>query len=396
MSKKLLKRSLYLGMFLFVFSCPKGQEDNSFYDPDKAVLVDPNNDASDLSKRAFNGIMPFVVMKNIKYRIHAEVTASIEDLFGNLIPNKAGEPVNFDESSSFSVAVHQAKLSLDSKNMDSLMKNFTLNYADAPLKDLSHTISAGNRMSIVGKIKQAGIFVSFEMRGPINATPDGVMKLEPDYIKTAGIPVKSLLDLVNVTTGKLIALDEKRGLKLDGNAIIMYPGRLFPPPIMNGRVVRVETENNKLTIIFDDGTKYNRPALPVDEPSYKNYQHVYGGAVRLLGNETHENSNILMVDMDQSNPFDFYLGMYQEQSTSGLVKLLNRTGALINFMPDYTDVSRRKDRKPVFNKVDDGLADILKQNPLSNPKLTKQQDWNNQPHQNSNNGNGNGNNWFKN
>lgn len=395
MSKKLLKTALYLGLFLVTVSCGNVKDDNSFYDPDKAILVDPNSGASDLSKRAYNGVLPYVVMKNIKYRIHPEVTAFVEDLFGNLIPNKAGEPVNFDEPASFAVAVHQAKLSLDSKNMNALMKNFTLNYSDAPLKDLTHTITAGNRMSIVGKIKQAGVFVSFEMRGSINATPDGVMKLDPDYIKTAGIPVKSLLDLVNVTTGKLISLDEKRGLKLEGNAIIMYPGKLFPPPIMNGRVVRVETDNDKLTIIFDDGTKFNRPSLPVDEPTYKNYQHIYGGAVRLLGNETHENTNIMMVDMDQSNQFDFYLGMYQDQSTSGLVKLLNKTGALINFMPDYPDIVKRKDRKPVFNKVDDGLADILRQNPQSNPKLTRAQDLNNQPQQNNNNNNG-GNSWFKN
>ncbi|MFN8672753.1 MAG: hypothetical protein U0457_11825 [Candidatus Sericytochromatia bacterium] len=375
MNKKILKVLLSLSFPFVVASCPNYNqncpEPPCYYNPDNPTGEGP----SDLSKKAYNGVLPYVVMKNVRYRIHPEVAALVEDLFGHMIPNNITDPVNFDDPSSFTVRVHQAKLIMEGTQMNNLLKNFTLNYADAPLKDVVHTITAGNRISLAGKIKQAGIFVSFEMRGAVNATPDGLVKIEPDYIKTAGVPVKSLLDLFGLNTGKLITLDEKRGLRLEGNSIIIIPANLFPPPVMNGRVSRVETENDKLILHFDDGTKFERPALPTDDPSIKNYQHIYGGAVRIAGNETHENTNLLIADIDQSNPFDFMFIQYQNQLMAGYVRVLNKAGTLLTYMPDYADIAKRKDKKSSFSRVDEGLAnEVLKLNPNSNPKSTMARD----------------------
>lgn len=400
MSKKILKAFLCLAIPLTMLTCSNGQQqclDGNCYTPTPSE-VDPNGGPSDLSRRAYSGTIPYIVMKNIRYRIHPEVSAIVEDLFGHMISNNISDPVNLDDPNSFSVRLHQGKLIMEGTQMNNLLKNFTLNYPEAPLKEIVHTISAGNRISLAGKIKQAGVYVSFEMRGSINATPDGLVKIDPDYIKTAGVPVKSLLDLFGLNTGKLITLDEKRGLKLDGNAIIIIPSNLFPAPAMNGRVVKVDTETDKLIMYFDDGTKYERPALPTDDPTIKNYEHIYGGAIRIAGNETHENTNVLTVDMNQNDLFDFMFIKYREQLMAGYVRVLNNDGALLTYMPDYNEISRRKDKKSVFNKIDEGLSnETLKLNPKSNPKTTKARDLANLPGgiQPGNNNGGNSNPWVK-
>lgn len=351
----------------------------NFYDPNEAYKYNPDNAPSDLSRRAVDGIRPKVVIKNMFYRVNKETGAMVEDLFGELASRVQTDPVNFDDVTSFSVVIHQAKLILDSQNMNNVMKYFVLNYPDAPLSELQHTIDPSNRLTIKGKMKQAGLKIPFEMSGTIRPTPDGLMMLSPDSIKTIGIPSKGLLDFIGLETQKLINVNEQRGMKVAGNNILLYPGRMFPPPAMQGRVSRIETERDKLIIYFDDNTKIARPPLPIDSPDIKNYQHIYGGATRLNGNETHEDTNLFMVDMDQSNPFDFSMGEYYNHTIAGQVNTINRTGALLTFMPDYNDIPKRLNRMPVFPKVDSGLGGAIKQNPLSNPRVDKQKGWANQP-----------------
>ncbi len=350
-----------------------------YYDPNKSFKYDESDQPSELSKRSVDGVRPKVVIKNMFYRVHKEVGAYIEDLFGELASVNPQEPVNFDNVTAFNVVVHQGKLVLDSKNLDNLMKYFVLNYPDAPLSEMKQTIEAGNRLTINGKMKQLGIKIGFSMSGTIRATPDGNMILTPDKIVAGGIPSKGLLDFVGLETQKLINLNEQRGMKVVGNSIIMYPGKMFPPPSMQGKVSRVETEPDKLIMYFDDNTKIQRPPLPLDDPEIKNYQHVYGGAIRVIGNETHENTNLFMVDMDQSNIFDFSLSEYYNHLMGGVVHAINRSGTLITFMPDYNDIPRRLNKKILFPKVDSNMGGIMKQNSQSNPRADKQNGWANQP-----------------
>ncbi len=382
MKKSFLKKitsSILLASSLLTIGCGGESHLNApFYDPNQSGQYDPVNDPSNLARSAVDGVRPKVEIKNMFFRVHKEVAAKVYDLFGELVSRVPTDPVNFDDVSSFQVQVHQSKLGLDGKNMDNLMKYFTLNYPDAPLKDLKHTITNG-RLSIKGKMKQAGIFVNFEESGPVHATPDGLIEFAPDSIKTAGVPAKGLLDFFGIETAKLLSLNEQRGLKLVGNSIIMYPDRLFPPPIMKGRVARVEAIENELIIYFDDGTKLERPPLAVPEGTFKNYQHVYGGAVRMVGNEIHEDANLMMVDMNESNFFDFYLAEYIKHTMAGQVNILGKSGALVNFMPDYDDIPKRLGRKPVFDKIDSGLGENLPVNPNSNPKEAKQKAWAHQP-----------------
>lgn len=380
--RTVISSSLLMASLMLNLSCGGDAKIDvpTFYDPSLPAQSSPSFDpASDLSRRAVDGINPKVVIKNTFFRVHKEVGILINDMFAELVTTIPGDPPSFDNVNTFNVRVHQGNVVMNGKAMDNLMRLFTLNYPNAPLSELKHTITQG-RITITGKMKQAGLKVPFEMSGAMHSTPDGLMELTPDKIKTAGLPVKGLLDFVGLETAKLINVNEQRGMKLVGNAIVLNPAKLFPPPVMQGRVTRVECNNDALNIFFDDGTTLERPPLPVAEGIYKNYKHIYGGALRLGGNETHENANILIVDMNQSNPFDFFLAEYATHLMAGQVNVLNRNGTLLTTMPDYEDIPKRLGKRPIFNTPDDGLApEQLQLNPKSNPKLTKQNSGYQQP-----------------
>lgn len=374
MNKKYFNKIISTGVIIYSLllssSCGVDSTGTPFYDPN-SNQYNHENDPSDLSKRAVDGINPRLVIKNVFLRVHKEVGVKITDLFGEMIPRVPTDPVNLDDVNSFAVNVHQASMVMNGKNLDALMKNFTLNYKDAPLSDLKNVITPG-RITITGKMKQAGIKVSFEMSGTVTATPEGFIKVLPDKMKAAGIPVKGLMDLIGLETSKLINVNKDRGMEIVGSSIILYPSKLFPPPVISGKVSKVEADTDAMIMTFNDGVTMQRPPLPVAEGLYKNYKHIYGGAIRLAGNETHENTNLLIVDMNQANDFDFFLAEYMNHLMAGQVNVLNKFGTLLTTMPDYEDIPKRLNKKPIFNAVDDGVSkENLQQNPNSNPKLNK-------------------------
>ena len=57
-----------------------------------------------------------------------------------------------------------------------------------------------------------------------------IIRLCVSDIKTVGIPSKGLMDFLGLETQKLINVNEQRGMKVVGSNILLYPGRMFPPP----------------------------------------------------------------------------------------------------------------------------------------------------------------------
>lgn len=91
-----------------------------------------------------------------------------------------------------------------------------------------------------------------------------------------------------------------------------------------------------MTLFF--GSQKRAPVRRPPDPRQSNYVHVYGGNV-LIMNELHRGAELQMVDQNQGDPFDFYLGEYKRHLRAGYVKVMNDQGSLITLMPDYTQIN---------------------------------------------------------
>lgn len=279
-----------------------------------------------------------VVMKNVRYRVGPTFTADVPALDGVKIPVTPGAPIVMDDPTSFSITIHNGAFALDGKNMSSLMNDYVFNYPDAPLKEQEITLSPG-RLNLKGKLKMMGMEVPFEMEGPPKALANGKIELVPDKIKAVGLPQQGLMKLIGLEMDKLVKVRDGRGLYIDGNAIIMDPTKMLPPPAINGQVTRVSVGPDprdgqmKMHLIFGNGPQAVRDErLPA--PQAPNYMHIWGGTVRFV-NTTSTFTNLQIVDADPSDPFDFYLNEYGIQMVQGVI-MLSPMGWTLSVQPDYT------------------------------------------------------------
>ena len=87
------------------------------------------------------------------------------------------------------------------------------------------------------------------------------------------------------------------------------------------------------------GRAGQRPSLTPPDPRAKNYMYYRGGVLK-FGKLTMEDTDLLLVDANQNNPFDFSPAEYNRQLVAGYSK--NTPGhGLIVYMPDLSELNAR-------------------------------------------------------
>lgn len=304
------------------------------YDPTQDNTYTPRPDTPGYAPEVPEG-RSYSVLRNVSLRVDPEISAHILHLEGYLEPKRQGDPVIFDDIRSFTFHIGAGEMLIDNANISRLKNKYTFNYPDAPIKDVQVEFLPG-RIRMSGKMKQV-FWVPFSMEGTITPNAEGKLLLTPDKIVAAGVSVKSMMDIMGLTTSKLISVSAERGLSFEGNNVVLDPSKLFPPPKIQGRVVGVEIQQGHMKLRFDSG--HRAPKRQPPDLNASNYMHVYGGRL-LIMNELQYGAELQMVDQNPSDPFDFYLGEYRRHLKAGYVKVANDQGTLITLMPDYTELGQ--------------------------------------------------------
>ena len=94
--------------------------------------------AGGVSKPASGAVA--IQMKNVSFRFADDIALEVRSLRGNLEPTHAGEPVVFDDTSSFKVAVDSAEVAVTPASITALMNSYVLAYPGAPIRNVTMTI----------------------------------------------------------------------------------------------------------------------------------------------------------------------------------------------------------------------------------------------------------------
>src|SRR4030095_16594464 len=124
--------------------------------------------------------------------------------------------------------------------------------------------------------------------------------------------------------------NEERGVRIDGDDIIMDQERMIPPPAIRGKITAIHIENDEVVQDFGGGSKSGAS-------KGSNYMYYRGGILR-FGKLTMNNADLKIVDTDPKNPFDFSLDHYNTQLVAGTSKNTPNYG-LVVYMPDYFKVN---------------------------------------------------------
>ena len=270
-----------------------------------------------------------VEMRNVMYHYTDKVAVHIRTLHGELVPK--GELPVFDDKESFTLQIAAAEIAMSTDNLANVMNSYVFARPDAPLKDISVRVENGS-LKIKGKLHSKGD-VAFETEGHLSSTADGMIRLHTEKMKALHLPVKGIMDLLGVKIADLINTGKVNGVKVDENDIILDPATLLPPPHISARVSAVRVEGNNIVQVIGRVTGANAGRVT------GNYMAYRGNELR-FGKLTMTDTDMVLIDMDPKDPFDFYLDHYKAQLVAGYTKETPSFGLRV-FMRDYDKLPHR-------------------------------------------------------
>ena len=273
-------------------------------------------------------------MHNILYHFTDSIAVHIVHLEGELVPvGSPGIPV-FDDPNSFLLEVRSAEISITTEALANALNQYAFAAPNAPLKAIKLSVE-GDKLRIRGRL-HSDADLPFESEGSLAVTPDGEIRVHIEKVKAAHLQMKGLMDLLGADIAKLIDTKNVRGVRAERDDLILTPAELFPPPHIHGKLGAISIRGDE--IVQQYGTSSN--------PSMKlagNYM-AYRGAQLRFGRLTMSDTDLILIDLDPSDPFDFYLEHYKYQLAAGYTKnTLN--SALRSYFRDYNKLTPKQKPK---------------------------------------------------
>ncbi|HEY2431523.1 MAG TPA: hypothetical protein VGI12_02545 [Vicinamibacterales bacterium] len=267
-------------------------------------------------------------MRNVHLRVAADAALDINWLHGTLRPTRPGQIPVFDDPSSFDMAIEDAELSIDAASLTALV-NHAFAFKGSNLSDLTVSFE-GPYIVQHGKLSK-GVTVPFTVTASVSVTPEGLLRIHPEKMKTAGVPASGLMHLFGIELDNLVHQNPARGIRIEKDDLLLDSGKMLPPPATSGHLVGAAVRDNHLMQTFGRGAAL-RPK------SGGNYIWFRGGTIR-FGKLTMSDADLQLIDQQQADPFDFYSAKYDAQLVAGYSKNTPQHG-LRTYMPDYRRVGR--------------------------------------------------------
>ena len=277
-----------------------------------------------------------VEMRNILYHFTDHVAVHIFSLQGKLVPAKQnGIPV-FDDNRSFILAIRSAEIAISASALANVLNQHVFASPDAPIKNIALAID-GNMLKITGRLHSKGD-IPFEAEGTLSLTAQGEILIHTQKIKAAHLPVKGLMDLLGLEVSDLINTQKVRGVRAEKDDLVLSPEQILPPPQIQGRVTGVKLKGDEIIQTFGGVTEGK--GLQQQSGNYMAYR----GAQLRFGKLTMSDTDMVLIDMDPQDPFDFYLDHYKEQLVAGYTKITPEFGLRV-YMRDFDKLQNRKRSK---------------------------------------------------
>jgi hypothetical protein len=260
-----------------------------------------------------------------------DVSLNIRSLSGRFVATQVGGVPNLDKNDSYVVEVDAGEIGMDEASLNAMLNQHVFGHMEKPpVKDLQVTVEDG-------VVKQKGkldkkIDIPFKVKGSVEATPDGKIRVHAKSIKGLGLPVKGLMNVLGIEMDDMMKVEPGHGLTVDENDMIIDPTLMLPPPRLRGTITNVRIEGDEVVQTFGSGPG-KRLSPPAASPN-----HIYwrGGSLR-FGKLTMVSTDLELIDQDPSDPFDFSAPRYNDMLIAGYSRNTSALG-LKTYMPDYDDL----------------------------------------------------------
>ncbi len=279
-------------------------------------------------------------MKNVEFHLTDRIIVHIATLNGKLT-TKPGQIPDFDDRTSFGIDAESANITVSMTALTNDLNDYVFAKPSAPLKKLSVS-TRGKELVVKGLLVSKG-GVPFETAGTLSVTPEGIIRVHTTKVKALKLPVKGLMDLLGVDTADVLNTKKVQGVTVDKDDLILDPGKILPPPELEGHLVSVGVGNQDIVLVFKSSDQSAKQAAVTSSCGGRNYLAFKGGTVR-FGKLTMSDTDLELIDSDPADPFDFSIDHYKEQLVAGYSKMTPKGGLCVH-MPDYNKIKHPSNPK---------------------------------------------------
>ena len=136
------------------------------------------------------------------------------------------------------------------------------------------------------------------------------------------------MDIFGIDMGGLIKEGKVPGVQAQEDDLILDLEQILPPPHIEGKVVVIRMEGDNIVQIFS-----GPDAKPMKNIRGGNYMAYKKNRLR-FGKLVMNDADLILIDMDLSDPLDFFLDHYKEQLSAGYTKTTMDSGLRV-YIKDY-------------------------------------------------------------
>ena len=276
----------------------------------------------------------WIEMRNVDLHIDQTNAMRVRALQGQVV-TKPGVIAWLDDPASFRIRATSGEVALDGAAITALLNEVAFNYPGAPITNLRVTIENG---SVVQRgTLHKGVAIPFQMWSVPAMQPDGRLKLHPDKLRILGVNGLSLMHALGLHLDNMMNLSKARGVTVKGDDLYLDPLAIIPNPVVDGKLKSVRVEGPYLVQEFfhtADDTIFG--SFVRADPTVKNFIYFRGGSLR-FGRLTMSDTDLLIRDADEHDPFDLYFSEYNRQLVAGRTSNLPNLG-LRTWLVDFGDL----------------------------------------------------------
>jgi hypothetical protein len=283
-----------------------------------------------------SGAPTHVTMRNVDFHVGDGVLLRIAMLDGHMQSVKHGV-VDFDDKRSYVLSLDTGAVALTPSDLTNLMNRYVFSYPGAPLSNLSVTVR-GDQLGLKGTLHK-GVDIPFDITSTVTLTPDEKLRIHPTRMRIFSVNGLALMRALGLNLKKMIDLSKAKGVTAEGNDLLMDPLVILPPPVIRGRLTLVRIERGAMTQYFGRAATGAEPSpMTLPDTTLSNYM-LYRGGVLHFGKLYMTDAELIVVDEDARDPFDFDNDHYQRQLIAGHSRTLPSLGLEV-YMPDAAKLGR--------------------------------------------------------
>jgi hypothetical protein len=277
----------------------------------------------------------WIEMRDVNLHVDEDHVLRIRTLRGQVESVTAGAVAVLDDPATFRIRVTSGVVGLTGPDLAGLLNGYVFAYRGSPLRNIKARTS-GSQVVLSG-IMHKGVDLPFEMTATMSLDPDGRIRTHPTRMRILSVNGAALLHALGLHLDKVLNLSGSRGASVAGDDLLLEPTKIIPPPAIAGRLASIRVEGDQIVQTFVQTTD-DDAAAAIFHPDSAAHHFIYfrGGQLR-FGKLTMTDTDLLIVDADQSDPFDMYMAKYNVQLVAGHTNNLPNYGLRVS-MPDYARV----------------------------------------------------------